>query len=408
MREVDPPLDAEKVYSISEITSSLKDLVEAQFPSVWVTGEVSNCSLHSSGHTYFTLKDHSSQLRCVLFAGSARRLSVRPEDGLRMLARGRLTVYERQGQYELIVSTVLPAGKGDLHIAFGKLKEKLEREGLFDMARKRPLPRFPARVAVVTSPTGAAIRDIVRVATGIHAGVGLVVYPVRVQGEGAKGEITRAIDDINEIGGFDIILVTRGGGSMEDLWAFNEEAVARAIGRSSIPVVSAVGHEIDFTISDFVADARAATPSAAPSLILQGYADARPQLASSIQRATSTLLRRLETHRAFLASLETRYGLRRMRDRVVERIRDLDEAMLKIDRAIKGKLERERGRLDSLVGRVNALSPLATLERGYSICFKIDTSEIVTDSRQVAVDDGLRVRFCRGAAVARVEDLEEA
>jgi exodeoxyribonuclease VII large subunit len=407
MREIDADILDEKVYTVTEITANLKGLIERRFPRIWIVGEVSNCSVHSSGHVYFTLKDETAQMRCVLFSRTARRVSILPQDGLKIYARGRLTVYERQGQYELIVDDVLPMGKGELYVAFSKLKERLDKEGLFDPARKKALPRFPSRIALVTSPTGAAVRDVIRVSTKIHAGVEVVVYPVKVQGEGAKEQISEAIGFLNAQGGFDVIVLARGGGSIEDLWAFNEEIVARAIDASEIPVVSAVGHEIDFTIADFVADARAPTPSSAPTLVLADYVDARTRLESLVQRADAAMTGRMERYATFLENLRTRYGLRAIWDRLLSKMRDLDESLARGERLLSARIESERGRLAGLFGKLEALSPQGTLERGYSICFREVTGEVVRDSKQVATGEHLRVKFFRGAAISRVESTEE-
>ncbi len=408
MQGIDATVPDEKVYTVTELTSFLKHLVEKRFPSIWIVGEISNCTAHSSGHTYFTLKDAGAQIRCVLFSGAARRVSVRPEEGLKMYALGRLTVYERQGQYELIVSNLLPVGRGELYAAFAKLKEKLAKEGLFDEALKQDLPRFPSRIAVVTSPTGAAVRDVIRVATSIHAGVEIVVYPVRVQGEGAKEEIAGAVDFLNAEGGFDVIILARGGGSIEDLWAFNEEVVARAIVASEIPVVSAVGHEIDFTIADFAADARVPTPSAAPTLVLADYVDAATRLEGLLRRAGTSLAGRIDRSKTFIEGLNTHYGMRAVRDRVTAGMRDLDEALGGARKTVEARIESGRARLAGLVGKVEALGPLSTLERGYSIVFLADTDVVVKGVEQVDVGERLMIRFFRGSATSRVESTEEA
>lgn len=397
----------EKVYSVAELTSLLKGLVERQFPALWIVGEISNCTAHSSGHTYFTLKDEAAQIRCVLFSGAAKRVKVRPENGLKMYALGRLTVYERQGQYELIVTNLLPVGRGELYAAFAKLKDRLAKEGLFDKARKKDLPRFPSRIAVVTSPTGAAVRDVIRVARRIHAGVELVIYPVRVQGEGAGEEIAEAIRFLNTQKGFDVIVLTRGGGSIEDLWAFNEEIVGRAIAASEIPIVSAVGHEIDFTISDFAADARVPTPSAAPTVVLADYVDAASRLEGLIRRAGTSVAGRVEKSKGFIESLSTHYGMRVMRDRVTAGLRDLDEALAGARKTVEGRIESGRARLAGLRGKLEALSPLSTLERGYSIVSRGDTGAVVKGADQIGVGDRLSIRFLRGSAVSRVESTEE-
>jgi len=407
MQGIDAAVPDDKVYTVTELTSFLKDLIEKQFPSIWIVGEISNCTAHSSGHTYFTLKDESSQIKCVFFSGAARRVVAKPEDGLKMYVLGRLTVYERQGQYELIVTNLLPVGRGELYAAFARLKEKLAKEGLFDQALKQDLPRFPSRIAVVTSPTGAAVRDVIRVATRIHAGVEIVVYPVRVQGEGAKEEIAEAIGFLNAEGGFDVIILARGGGSIEDLWAFNEEVVARAIVASEIPVVSAVGHEIDFTIADFAADARVPTPSAAPTLVLADYVDASTRLEGLLRRAGTVLAGRIERGKTFIGSLSTHYGMRAVRDRVTVGMRDLDEALGGARKTVEARIESGQARLAGLMGKVEALSPLSTLERGYSIVFLAATDEVVKGAGQVNVGERLRIRFLRGSAVSRVESTEE-
>ncbi|MFZ1948360.1 MAG: exodeoxyribonuclease VII large subunit [bacterium] len=405
MPTLDGPDKGEKVFTVSEITAAIKDLVEGEFPYVWIVGEISNRKLHSSGHAYFTLKDDSAQIACALFR-SARQLTATPEDGLKVFAQGRIGVYEKQGQYQLIVSTLLPVGKGDLAAAFNELKTRLEKEGLFDLAAKRPLPRFPSRLGVVTSPTGAAVRDVIRVARRVYAGVEIVVNPVRVQGEGAAGEIARAVEDFNRAGGVDVIILARGGGSIEDLWAFNEEIVARAIRASRIPVVSAVGHEIDFTIADFAADLRAPTPSAAPGLVLADYADIKTRLGSLAARAEGALAGRFRRYKEFLAGLATRYGLRRIGDRIVESRRSLDESLALAERLTRGRVEAGRVGLASLAGRLDALNPLATLKRGYSVCYKGETREIVSSCRQVGPGDRMRVVFAEGGAVCAVEKVE--
>jgi len=421
MPSVDAAIGEGHVYSVSEITSRIKTLIEGRFPDVWIVGEVSNCTHHSSGHTYFTLKDEHAQIRCVLFAGSASRITLKLQDGLKVYAQGRVTVYQRQGQHQLIVSNLLPLGRGELYIAFEKLKEKLRKEGLFEEARKQSLPEFPARLAVVTSPTGAAVRDVIRSATGIHPGVEIVVCPVRVQGEGAREEIAEAIRDLNRMGWkdlgrsdpgdggpvFDVIILARGGGSIEDLWAFNEEMVARAMADSRIPIVSGVGHEIDFTIADFVADVRAPTPTAAPVVALEGYVDIAVRLSALGQRAAAVLSGRLERHAGYLESLKSHYGLRGLRDRVASAMQEVDETLARARRSIEGALESGGAGLGAFKAKLEALSPIATLDRGYSICFRDGTPEIIKDVRQVDKGDRLRIRFSRGAATSTIDATDD-
>jgi len=421
--------DGEKALTVSEITSRIKDVLEATFGYVWVVGEISNAKLHTSGHVYFTLKDEAAQLRCVMFRSSAAGLDFTPEDGMKVYAHGQVTVYDRYGQYQIIVRSLVDAGKGDLQLAFNELKNRLEKEGLFAPERKRPLPAYPQRIGIVTSPTGAAVRDIIRTARRIYPAVDLVLYPVAVQGEGAAKEIAVAIRDLNAYGEIDVMIVGRGGGSIEDLWAFNEEVVARAIGDSRIPVVSAVGHETDFTISDFVADVRVPTPTAAPTLILADYVEARTELGLLVRHATRAIRGIIDGHKKFIESLGTRYGLRSMSDRLRTQIRYIDEALLRTERAMAARVEAEAGRageaiaraeravgtrletakarLAGLVGRVDALSPLSTLRRGYSVVLNDKTGKVISTYRQVNAGDDVRVVLSAGGALCRVENVEE-
>ncbi len=392
-------------------------------------GEISNAKLHTSGHVYFTMKDESTQIRCVMFRSSAAKIDFVPEDGMKAYAHGQLTVYDRYGTYQIIVRDLIDAGKGDLQMAFNELKKRLEKEGLFDAECKRPLPNYPQRIGIVTSPTGAAVRDIIRTARKIYPAIELVLRPVKVQGEGAKDEIAGAIRDFNAYGEIDVMIVGRGGGSIEDLWAFNEEVVARALSASEIPVVSAVGHETDFTISDFVADARVPTPTAAPTLILADYVEARTQLGLSVRQATRAVTGMLDKHRRFIDGLKTRYGLRSLSDRLAGQVKDLDEAVSRAERLIttrvrdeatglvdaSGRLERfmaalvdaGRGRLATLAGRVGALSPLSTLKRGYSVVMRGETGEVIKTYRQIDAGEELRLVLSEGGAVLRVENVEE-
>ncbi|MBU6401719.1 MAG: exodeoxyribonuclease VII large subunit, partial [Verrucomicrobia bacterium] len=298
--ELFPPEATRRILSVSELTGNVRRLLEGQIGRVWVTGEISNLRAQSSGHIYFTLKDPGAQLNCVLFRGEAVAHRELLRDGQKVVLRGELTVYEPRGQYQLRVEAIELQGVGALQMAFERLKERLNAEGLFAPERKRPLPRFPRRIGLVTSPTGAAIRDVLHVMARRYAGVELMLAPCRVQGEGAAEEIAGAIRLLNQwsasrgASGLDLIVVTRGGGSLEDLWAFNEEVVARAIFDSAVPVVSAVGHEIDFTISDFVADVRAATPSAAAEIVTEGYVGSRPFVTEAPARLRRAILDRLD------------------------------------------------------------------------------------------------------------------
>ena len=279
----------EKIYTVTEITKEIKSILEESLPSVWVEGEISNYILHSSGHRYFSMKDENAQIRCTLWRFRGGKLSFEPEDGMRVIAFGNISVYERNGQYQLDVIELISAGWGKLDIAFQRLKEKLFREGLFDEEHKKPIPEFPEAIGLVTSPTGAAVRDMIKIIHKRFPGVGIIVNPVRVQGEGAAEEIAQAIQEFNEFAKIDVMIVGRGGGSLENLWAFNEERVARAIYDSKIPIISAVGHQIDFTISDFVADLRAPTPSAAAQMVIKDKEELLKETRSNAQKLLSYL-----------------------------------------------------------------------------------------------------------------------
>jgi exodeoxyribonuclease VII large subunit len=338
------------VYSIREVTRLIKTALETRFGAVWVEGELSNVSQPASGHLYFTIKDAHAQLSAVMFRGSQRGLAFKPRDGMVVQAHGEISVYERSGRYQIIVRQLEEGGKGALQARFEALKEKLRREGLFDAARKRPIPLLPQHVAVVTSPTGAAIRDILNVIRRRFPNLHVVVAPTPVQGAGAAESIAAAIDLANKVGGFDVLIVGRGGGSIEDLWCFNEEVVARAIARSAIPVIAAVGHEIDFTIADFVADLRAPTPSAAAELVV-GRKDAFEARIAALEKQLAQLLRvRCAAVRARLTVLARHYAFREPANRISrdrQRIEALEAAL------------RQR-----LVGSVNAVRQRVTLTQG--------------------------------------------
>jgi exodeoxyribonuclease VII large subunit len=319
-------LTDETVYTVSEITRQIRRSLEEEFPLVRVEGEVSNFTAHSSGHLYFSLKDEGAQLRCVMFRSRRRRMiGPLPSNGMAVRALGQITVYERSGQYQLSVIELRPAGIGALARAFEELKHRLAEEGLFDAVHKQPIPKFPGRIGVVTSPTGAAVRDIIRIIGRRFPLARLILAPVQVQGEGAAREIALAIERMNRHRLADVLIVGRGGGSMEDLWAFNEEVVARAIFSSAIPVISAVGHEIDFTIADFVADLRAPTPSAAAELVVPDRQELAGVIAGARQRLLSAAAGRIGRQRERVVTLVRSYGLRRPADLIAGRMQRLDE-----------------------------------------------------------------------------------
>jgi exodeoxyribonuclease VII large subunit len=439
------------VLTVSQLTERLRAVVEERFPAVWVEGEVSNFRLYGSGHAYFTLKDESAQVRAVLFRNRMRRIRFEPGDGQHLLAFGSLEVYAARGEYQLVVELLEPRGLGALQLAFEQLKTRLAAEGLFAEGRKRPLPRFPRRIGIVTSPSGAAIRDILRIIGRRFEGLSIVIAPARVQGEGAAQEVAAGIADLNALGGVDVIIAGRGGGSLEDLWAFNEEAVARAIAGSKIPVISAVGHEVDVTIADFVADVRAPTPSAAAELVvrekhavIENLVDLRGRLeramrrrfAREAERAASLAGRRVLTDPARpLREFERRVdeALRRLQHaaratlrRVGHRV-EIDTAGLRaaspFTRLATGRqrlvhveerlhagmtrtLVHSQHRLGTLVGRLDSLSPLAVLGRGYSLT-RTRAGEVVRDATRVGAGDTVEVLLSRGSLECRVERTKE-
>ena len=432
--ELFPTEATRKVLSVSELTGQIRALLEKQIGAVWVSGEITNLRAQASGHIYFTLKDASAQLNCVLF--SREKISYRESlaDGQKVLLQGDVTVYETRGQYQLIVRAVELQGVGALQIAFEKLKQKLAAEGLFTPERKRSLPKYPQRIGLVTSPTGAAIRDVLHVVQRRNPGLEIILAPCRVQGDGAAEEIANAIRLLNEFDSalhaphstLDLILITRGGGSLEDLWAFNEEIVARAIFESAIPVVSAVGHEIDFTIADFVADVRAATPSAAAEIITEGVFASRQLVANLVRRMAQAHPRRLvDELLQQLDDLQTdllRCGKQGVRDRFVAchnlatRLRQVrPKRLLKQRREILKvtqhrlrelahvRLKEIKNGLASAESRLQLLSPEQVLARGYSITLDAASGKVLRDAAMVRAGQKLKTRLKAGEILSRVE-----
>ena len=442
---------ARQVWTVSAITLLVKGTLETAFGGLWVEGEISNLRVHSSGHVYFTLKDDGAQIRAVLFRGRTRRLRFEPADGLHVLAFGNLDVYAARGEYQLVCEALEPKGVGALQLAFEQLRARLAAEGLFDPARKRSLPTLPRRVGLITSPTGAAVRDFLNVATRRFASLQVLVCPVRVQGETAAAEIVEALTELNRIGDLDVLVLARGGGSLEDLWAFNEEAVARAIVASKIPVISAVGHETDVTIADFVADLRAPTPSAAAELVVREKAQLLAHVGTLGQRLERVMRERVTR----LAERTTDLGRRRVLTDPARPLRDwarrVDDLGLRLHqiarrrhahareqlvrggralrpgllaallrhagRAVKdleGRLTRaagaEAGRrrqsAEALAGRLDSLSPLACLARGYAVCFR-PSGEVVRRAREIAPGEPVTVRLGEGRLDCRVDAVHD-
>jgi exodeoxyribonuclease VII large subunit len=396
------------LYTITEITHKIKVLIEGSFDDVWVLGEVSNLRIPQSGHLYFTLKDENSSLRAVLFKGNLSNIEFSPEDGMMVRAHGYLSVYEPRGEYQLVVDQIEPAGLGSLYIAFEKLKERLKREGLFDPSHKRPIPFLPDTIGVITSPTGAAIRDILNVIRRRFFNVRILICPVRVQGPGAALEIDEAIRMMNTYDPRpDVLLLGRGGGSIEDLWAFNEEVVARSIYDSKIPIISCVGHETDFTIADFVADLRAPTPSAAAELVVQN----REELISKLRLFRTRFNNRMKS---ILSTLTIRLEhcinspvFTRPYTRINELSQRIDDLSSRIETLFFRHLERKRASLELLGHRLEALNPVVLLSKGYSITFRYPGGEVVRDVAQLVEDESIRIRVYRGEVISRVMELRE-
>jgi exodeoxyribonuclease VII large subunit len=399
------PPAAVKPLTVSELTNGVKDALAERYPQgVWVTGELSNLARPSSGHLYCKLKDAGSQLNTVIYRGVALRLRFDLQDGMEVIARGRIIVYVPRGEYQLQVEEIQPKGIGPLELAFRQLKEKLSAKGYFEPRRKKKLPRFPRRVVLVTSPTGAAVRDMLEILMRRWPALEVWVRPVPVQGEGAGAKIAEAIDQLNTLPGIDLMIVGRGGGSLEDLWPFNEEVVADAIHRSRIPVVSAVGHETDYTISDMVADLRGATPSeAAEKVTTPSLAEVVEWLDGCEGRIKTLLLQRLELARGRLEDLSGRRCFRQPLERVQEHEQRLDELADRLRRAGKARLQQSQQALGALASRLDALSPLNVLGRGYSLTRKIGEPAVLRDASQVQPGDVLLTRLRRGQVVSRVE-----
>jgi exodeoxyribonuclease VII large subunit len=441
-------MSSRSILTVSQLTSEIKTLLERNFDHVWVEGEISNLRLPGSGHLYFTLKDEKAQIRGVMFRLQNRLLKFEPKDGLQVIGYGRITVYEPRGDYQIILDYLEPKGLGALQLAFEQLKEKLAAEGLFDPARKKPIPYLPQKIGIVTSSTGAAIRDILRIIDRRFANVQVLLYPVRVQGQGAAQEIAQAIQALNQLPDLDVMIVGRGGGSLEDLWAFNEEIVARAIFSSRVPVISAVGHEVDFTIADFVADLRASTPSAAAELVVRNKVELGQNL-KNLERAllqsfratldlqqerlfslTGRLAdprRRLSDQRIRLDDLSShlayslKQGLRRQQDRFrlqqgsllllspAKRLEEYSQKISQVMRRLTVSLQRElrisRQRVEGVLGKLFTLSPLGVLERGYSITRVLPSREIVRQADDLKLNGLVNVKVHQGEFTARVEEV---
>jgi exodeoxyribonuclease VII large subunit len=438
---------ARRIFSVTELNAAIRSTLDREFSDIWVSGEISGCKLAASGHLYFTLKERDAQVRCVCFRSTLRYLRFKPQDGIAVLARGRVDVWEQRGEYQLLVESVEPQGHGALQLAFEQLKKKLAAEGLFDAARKKPLPPLPRRIGIVTSPRGAVIADMVQILSRRFPGLHVRVFPSIVQGAGSVEEVCRGIQYFSQSGWADVVIVGRGGGSLEDLWTFNEEAVARAIASCAVPVISAVGHETDFTIADFVADLRAPTPSAAAEMVVCTRQEVLDRIESQQQKTAQLLRYRLALlhrrlqqqgidrpvgllHRSIGRQLQRideqeyrlRDGVRARLDEAKRRRAHLDERLRRFDPAprfaavrrrleasaavatqlVRLQLARRLGRLDTVAGKLSQLSPLRVLDRGYAIV-QDDRGAIVKDASGLSAGDPVAVRVAKGRFRARVE-----
>ena len=393
--------------SVTQLTGYIKLLLDRDeiLSQTCVRGELSNYKIHSSGHHYFTLKDEGAVISCVLFRSDAMRLRFRPESGMKVILTGRVSLFPRSGQYQLYVSHMQPDGAGDLAVAFEQLKQRLQAQGLFDAAHKKPLPRYPERVALVTSPTGAAVRDMIRILGRRWPLASVLVCPVRVQGEGAAEEIAAMLELVDAAGLADVIITGRGGGSLEDLWAFNEEIVARAIYRCKTPVISAVGHEPDVTIADFAADVRAATPSNGAELAVCDRAELRALLEQQVRRMEKAQERRLELLRQRLRRLSERPVLRSPEGSLQQKELLLELLRQRLERAAAAAVEKRQRQFAALSGRLDALSPLKVLARGYAVATRQE--QVLHSVEQLSPGEEIRLRLSDGTALCAVERIEK-
>jgi len=453
--EDDEPVDAaarpRRIVSVSELTASIRAALESGFGDLWIEGEISNCKRWNTGHLYFTLKDGGAQIRAVMYRSAVRYLKFTPEDGQHVIARGRLAVYEPKGEYQLLCDHLQPHGLGALQLAFEQLKKKLQAEGLFEQARKRALPALPERIGIVTSLDGAAIRDIIKVITRRHPSVRLLIRPTRVQGEGAGAEIAEALRSLSRVPDVDVVILARGGGSAEDLVPFNQEPVARAIVSSRVPVVTGVGHEVDFTIADFVADLRAPTPSAAAEIVIAAQEEFRARIDRQTQRLRAAVAAAVERRRSQVHLLTSRRGLAGVPARLAMRGRHVAELTHQLQRAMTTALstrEREfrtlrlaleardlrrrlaaiRGRLDTATGRLHgvmarrhdrasaqfgalaarleSLSPLGVLGRGYAVCWNDDRTAIIRRASTAHPGDRVHVTLQEGGLTCLIQAVQ--
>ena len=397
----------EKFFTVSEITREIRTSLEHKLSNVCVIGEISNVRKPGSGHVYLTLKDKNAQLQAVVFRNTASRTKFELKDGIEVVSFGSITVYEPRGQYQLIINKIEPKGIGALQLAFQQLKEKLEKEGLFDHAHKKTIPFIPQKIGIVTSPTGAAIKDILNIIERRFANVEILIYPVRVQGEGAAQEIAEAISELNKLSDIDVIISGRGGGSLEDLWASNEEIVARSIYNSRIPIISAVGHEIDVTIADLVADKRALTPSEAGELVVPR----KDLLVEKIEKFKARLLQsltgKLRLSKEKLVRIANSYAMRQPFDRLNRWQQKLDEFTQRLNLNITHALYAEREKLSGIAGKLESLSPLNVLKRGYTITTRLEDNKSLRDIKNLSKGGKIKTNLSKGSVISEILSIEK-
>ncbi|MDI6840056.1 MAG: exodeoxyribonuclease VII large subunit [bacterium] len=417
-----------KVYTVSELTMAIKDLIEGSFPPIWVEGEVTNYRPSASGHLYFDLKDEVALIQCVMWRENRMLTTIEISNGKKLRVYGELQVYAKGGRYNLNISRIYPVGIGELQIKFEELKRKLQALGLFDISHKKPIPEFAERIGIVTALDGAAIKDVINIAKRRYNGIEIVVRQSRVQGDGAAYEIAQGINEFNEYGDVDLIIVGRGGGSIEDLWAFNEEIVAYAIYNSKIPVISAVGHEVDFTIADFVADYRAPTPSAAAEIAVKDASELLENISIMDKRIKHGLTKRVNQLNEKLISIKRSYGIKRLKNLIYQKWQTIDEFHHRLSPAFVQPLVQRKTELKFLIqelereaiqfinnrkndvvrieGELSGINPKATLKRGYSICYKLPQRKVVTSSKLLSKEDEVEIEFHKGKAKCEVLQIE--
>ncbi len=396
-----------KVFTVIEITRKIRSLLEGSFGNIWVSGEISNYRKAASGHIYFTLKDESAVIKAVLFKGYQQNIHFKTGDGLKVIAHGNIDVFDKRGEYQIIIDLMEPEGIGALQLAFEKLKQRLQQEGLFDESHKKKIPAFPDSIGVITSQTGAALRDILNITSRRYKGIRIIIYPVLVQGDGAAEEIEAAINTANRRMEADVLIVGRGGGSIEDLWPFNEEIVARAIYDSKIPVISAVGHEIDFTISDFVADLRAPTPSAAAELVVKNKEELLKSSKELITRLYSSIDRLISYKKEKVSFYSIDFMSRRIIDALHKKNLIFDDVTKSLTNRVEAAIIKNRGRFEKTVGQLNALSPLNTLARGFAAVSRLPENTPVFSVRDVDRGDDIKTILKDGTLFSTIKGVEE-